>query len=202
MRVVNVVSILGLMVMACSSSNSTTPDSGSDSTASKDGGSKDSTTGSDAAKDSSPGDTSTTDTTGDTSPTDSGGDTETDAGCSGMKAGACMTCCRKENAAGAKQLEAAELACACEEKEDGGAKTLCGPVDGGMPDGGDFGEGACSASCGSVSTTKPDMACTECLTKATGTKKNKGPCYTAVEEACVEAGSECIDYATCIMGCK
>jgi hypothetical protein len=201
MRVVGLLSVVGFVLVACSSSNSTSPDGGGpDATSNEGGGGKDATaTDSSTNKDTAPSDSSS----GDTTPTDSGGETSTDGGtCAGLKKPAmCMTCCTGLYPKGGTELVTAELACACDTIEDGGTHTLCGPVDGGKPDAGEFGEGACStAECGGTAK-KMEADCTECVTRATGTKTKPGACYASVHASCADAGSECAEYAKCLEDC-
>jgi hypothetical protein len=192
-----------LALLACGSGDdSATTDSGGghDSTTNTDAG-KDSTTG-DAAKDVAT-DRSTTDTTSDT-PTDTPTDSPAaDTGaCSTVSAKDCMKCCDMAFKKGAKELIAAELACACTKDVDGGvAPTLCGPPQTKV-DSGALGVGACSAAqCGGDAGAL-DKDCNECLREATGTMKKPGECYTAVAATCTDAGGECVDYVECLAGCK
>jgi hypothetical protein len=202
MRIVGLLAAVSFVLVACSSSNSTSPDGGGpDATSKEDAGGKDATaTDTSTNKDSSPSDSS-----GDTTPpTDGGGDTSTDGGsCAALKKPAmCATCCTGLYPTGGAALVTAELACACETIEDGGTHTLCGPVDGGKPDAGEFGEGACStAECGGTAK-KIDADCTECLTRATGTKTKQGACYASVHASCADAGSECGEYIKCLEDCE
>jgi hypothetical protein len=201
--VVTLLSALGLVVAGCGGGDDSSIADASTQDSTKppvDGGTKDATE--DTTTDtSSTTETGPADSSSETATTEGGVDGAADAGACTKD---CTACCEKLSPKGAKELLAAELACACTtlEKDAGGATspTLCGPVDGGPPDASAVGEGACSAAaCGGTATASKD--CTTCLRDATGTKKAPAKCYDSVETAC-SAEADCVDYAACVTACE
>jgi hypothetical protein len=106
---------------------------------------------------------------------------------------ACIMCCDSTNAAGLQALVGAELMCACDAQ-------YCGPIEGGVPAdaGSGLGSGACARTC--TAHTAPSSACRNCVDLATGTARNKGPCYAAVTKACMQ-NTDCVAYARCVASC-
>jgi hypothetical protein len=119
----------------------------------------------------------------------------------------CVACCDTTFAAGLAVFDSDIQVCACQ-------ASLCGPIDAGSgdagegsdggseggsaADAGDYGVGACAASCGT--TTAPNAACEKCFLETLGTAAAPGECRASVASACASSAA-CKRYVACTDSC-
>jgi hypothetical protein len=145
---------------------------------------------------------------------DGGGDSAAaDAGPSCYGAGAtqdgCRSCCETKYPAGYNSFANLTIACACQ-------GSLCGPLEGGLPeggtsdagtdagddaaagDGGIYGQAVCAATCNG--TANPSAACNTCIYSTLGAVSALGPCGGTVVSACI-SDVDCTNYFGCVENC-